>query len=324
MTMRLLGTCVIISAGASHAGYVCSPVPSENTAKKPPPVRKPPAGEMHRREPSRYPVLCPEGMMPMPIAYNRSKGRPSSESSSNAELNSSATNLLYNSGYKTFGSANIIGAFGSAQVCEPKLEPRAYEIGGHSLVELSVEDAKGKQIVEVGHIVGPTGAGDKGPQPTLFVFHWVDGKAGCYNGCGWVQVSKSVVPGMYEQVSSDPVPVGYEYFKGDWWVWYDGEAIGYFPGSLWAHAQTPFRAVGFAQWFGEVASPNTKPATQMGDGLFGDQAGACKWSGLYYVDGTNTSTWASDLGYTVTDPSLYRIGGKGIDNGFALGGPGSV
>lgn len=50
-----------------------------------------------------------------------------------------------------------------------------------------VQSEDGRHIVEVGWTVDRELNGDA--QPHLFVYHWVDGQATCYNGCGFVQYS---------------------------------------------------------------------------------------------------------------------------------------
>ena len=74
--------------------------------------------------------------------------------------------------------------------------------------------------------------------PHLFVFHWVNGLPACYNGCGWVQVSTRRYPGMVVTATSTPQQYAIESYQGNWWIWYQSEWIGYFPGSLWNNSYT--------------------------------------------------------------------------------------
>jgi hypothetical protein len=240
--------------------------------------------------------------------------------------------FLYNSARENLGMTALVdtafptGAFGSVVVSQPRVEPGWYRSGGHSLAELTVESEDGKQIVEVGWIVGNTGSGDPGPAPRLFVFHWINGKQTCYNGCGWKQTSTTKVPGMVltPAARGELTSMGISYFGGNWWVFFDNEYIGYFPESLWASASPAFDHVHNAQWFGEVCSGTSDtPPTGMGNGVFGTAQGACRWADLYYMhSSTNSSTWAAPS-YVATNPQLYVIGAKGVDRGFAFGGPGS-
>ena len=56
---------------------------------------------------------------------------------------------------------------------------------------------------------------------------------------------------------------GIQYFNDAWWIAYDSEWIGYFPGNLWDDKYTES---GLIQWFGEVAASSLKPCTEMGTG----------------------------------------------------------
>ena len=44
---------------------------------------------------------------------------------------------------------------------------------------------------------------------------------------------------------------GIQFFNGAWWIAYDSEWVGYFPGALWDDKYTQS---GLIQWFGEVAA----------------------------------------------------------------------
>jgi len=62
----------------------------------------------------------------------------------------------------------------------------------HSLFEFSVQGGVGNgNIVEIGWFKNTGYSG-----PHLFVYHWVNWMQTCYNGCGWVQWSSSIFPGM--------------------------------------------------------------------------------------------------------------------------------
>jgi hypothetical protein len=187
----------------------------------------------------------------------------------------------------------------------------------HTLGEIGVSSADGRQIVEIGWHVDPFVNHDA--QPRLFVFHWVDGQATCYNGCGFVQVSTTRTPGM--RVTSG-VTADYAIKRqgADWWMYYQGDALGYFPGSLWPNG---YSAAGHVQWFGEVAAGSSEPCSEMGNGERGTTPGAATMTNLYLVDGAGTSVPANAAPGAITAPALYSIG-QTTPTGFAFGGPGAM
>lgn len=192
----------------------------------------------------------------------------------------------------------------------------------HSLVELAVSSADGADYVEVGWTVDPlVNRGDR-RNPHLFVFHWVDGEPTCYNGCGWVQVSKSRVPGMRLDITEVPQDYAIEFRDGNWWVRYQREWIGYFPGSLWDNS---FTAASGVDWFGEVATSRPRPCADMGWLDFGSSNGP-------YVARMMSLTWIlpQQLGEVdaplatrtiVTDPTAYDLG-SATAGLVEYGGPG--
>ncbi|HEX4223348.1 MAG TPA: neprosin family prolyl endopeptidase [Pseudonocardiaceae bacterium] len=184
--------------------------------------------------------------------------------------------------------------------------------GAHSLQELAVETADKKQIIEIGWTVDDGLNGDT--EPHLFIFHWIDGVATCYNACGFVQTSPLVTPGM--KVTSGLVgQYGIAYRGGNWWLTYDGIGFGYFPGSIWAD----YHGFGLVQAFGEVVtSAGTTSCTDMGNGRFGTELDS-SWIGpLQLTGGRNNQPWQ----VFATLPQDYRMG-LVSPLGFHLGGPGT-
>ena len=61
--------------------------------------------------------------------------------------------------------------------------------------------------------------------PHLFVFHWVNWAPSCYS-CGWQQWSSTYYPGMdLANLVGKPVYMGYVYYQGNWWGWFDGQWV---------------------------------------------------------------------------------------------------
>ncbi|MBC3841364.1 neprosin family prolyl endopeptidase [Streptacidiphilus sp. 4-A2] len=185
--------------------------------------------------------------------------------------------------------------------------------GGHSLQELALQNSAQTSTVEVGWTVDPQLNGDS--LPHLFVYHWVDGQESCYNGCGFVQVSGSVRPGM-AVTSGTAGTYAVLYSGGNWWIYYDNQAVGYFPGSLWGGSYTSAQLV---TAFGEVAATDPTSCTQMGDGRPGSDSGS-SWIADYQLVG---SPDAPSFTVSATDPGEYDSG-SATATSFQLGGPGGA
>lgn len=199
------------------------------------------------------------------------------------------------------------GAYANFTITKPSLALTDF----HSLAELAVQSSSGNQVVEVGWTVDRLVNGDSDPH--LFVYHWVNGVPTCYNACGFVQYSPNVSPG-------DTLPqnatkrLGIQYYDGAWWIAYDTEWVGYFPGSIWSNN---FTQSGMIQAFGEVAGISLAPCTEMGNGLHGaTDNSAARIGSVSYINGP-----AVDLYVRSTSP--YYDVAKLSNRTFRYGGPGA-
>jgi hypothetical protein len=127
--------------------------------------------------------------------------------------------------------------------------PSAAGALGHSLSEISLQGGAGNgNIVELGWIADTVAYPDG--QPHLFVFHWLNWSPTCYNACNWQQYSSTYFPGMsIGALVGRSVYIGYVYYEGNWWAWFDNQWLGSFPGSEWGGA---YSKASLIQWFGEV------------------------------------------------------------------------
>ncbi len=189
---------------------------------------------------------------------------------------------------------------------------------GHSLEEMSVQAGPGYgNIVEIGSTVV---SGD--PDPQLFIYHWINWKGTCYNGCGYAQYSNTYWPGMdLKTMVGQQVYNGYVYYQGRWWAWFNDQWLGSFPGSLW---NGQFQESQQIQWFGEVATQNgVPPLDQMGDGLFAGNPAAAPMSTLCDV---NAAAWRcyyyNQQTLFQSDTDYYTMQGTGFGS-VRLGGPGA-
>jgi Neprosin len=201
--------------------------------------------------------------------------------------------------------ATVDGVAAQLTVAKPKLGAADW----HSLAEIAVQSADGQQVVEVGWNVDRVTNGDENTH--LFVYHWVDGKATCYNGCDFVPYAgATIAPGA--TLAADVIkPFGIQYSAGNWWIAYDSAWIGYFPDKIW---NSTFTKGGLVQVFGEIAASSTAPCTEMGNGKIPDDTtAAAKFGSVTYVNGPTvvlgvTATSARYPTYQVTDRT-FRYGG---------------
>jgi neprosin-like protein len=271
-----------------------------------------PTGLHHSPRPQLVPFLIVAGLSlasahagaqapapPQPTAYVQPKGMPGQVHGFAPD--GSTLVYFYADAYQFVDATSISGEY-------TQHAPTIGSVDYHSLAELAAQSADGLDIVEIGWIVSNTD-----PQPQLFVFHWIRGEPTCYNGCGYVQLSSTRVPGMHVDVTDTPQSYAIQYSGGDWFVGYQGEWIGYFPGSEW---NDEFTSIGLAQWFGEVAAGTALPCSQMGSGAFADQAGAASISNLL-VEGAAAQSLPGEL----TLPAAYSTAGMTATSYF-YGGPG--
>lgn len=289
--------------------------------KMPPPLPQEPGQQSASvAPPETHKAVCPEGQAPQPAERFLPKGLPLLKDrldDQKSEVTPQFTPpgvkviFLYDSAYQYLSAEGTV-AFLTQH--SPSLSSKDF----HSLAEVSGQSADQKETVEVGWTVDPGLNGDSNPH--LFVFHWVNGVPTCYNGCGWVQVSTTRYPGMPVTPTSTAQEYGMTYYQGNWWINYQHEWIGYFPGTLWSGG---FTQLGLTEWFGEVSatSPITRTSpttcTDMGNGLYGVDLNAASINTMYFINGPVASP-----SFFQTNPSLYEIFYPG-GSSFRYGGPGA-
>ena len=208
---------------------------------------------------------------------------------------------------------NATGAQIVMGIADPEVNQSAAAYGEHTLQELALQNADQTSTVEIGWTVDPSLNGDA--HAHLFVYHWVNGQESCYNGCGFVQVSKWIKPGM--RIHPGVGQFAIRNVNGNWWVYFDFQPVGYFPGSLWNGTYTKAQLISA---FGEVAEmgSDSPSCTDMGNGRFGSKPFASFIAG-YRLEG---STDAPNLAVRATSPSQYDFGAVSPTS-FRLGGPGT-
>ncbi|MBL7257397.1 neprosin family prolyl endopeptidase [Actinoplanes sp. LDG1-01] len=220
----------------------------------------------------------------------------------------SKVNYMYNVGSQ---SADTAGVYSNITIGKPELDRDDY----HTLAEIALQSADGKQIVEVGWTVDRLVNGDDDPH--LFVFHWINGEAQCYNGCGWVQADGAIKPGATLTYGVTK-KFGIQYYDKGWWVAYDTEWIGYFPEEIWNKQGVKFNRSGLVQVFGEVAAAASKTATctDMGNGTLSSKENAARVSSVSFIEGPTV-----DMFIRSTAEKTYPIAPISARS-FRYGGPG--
>ena len=254
-----------------------------------------------------HPLVCGNGKVPRPIGRFGVKGLPRIGLKDVPGVETAAQAGLfyfYNAAFQTGTAITSSAKFAQYQ---PSVGVQDY----HSLVEMAGQSPDGSNIIEIGWTVDPSLNHDD--LPHLFVFHWINSTPTCYNACGYVQVSQTRFPGMPVTLTKTPQQYAFKFDGTNWWVGYQGEWIGYFPGSLWSGQ---FTQLGFTQWFGEVAASSEQPCSQMGNGAFGSGNGAA------IVTAEKFGGASAAIQGELTDPEFYAIGAFSKKS-FHLGGPGA-
>lgn len=186
---------------------------------------------------------------------------------------SSTANAIYQYGaHYTYNAMTAvphqaIGASVTLDITKPKVSKDDY----HVITELNVSSnmIKGNKI-EVGYIV--SNYFGVSPEPKLVVFNWIDGVPKCFNGCGFMQVSKKYKPGM------SLTPNTKMHFKvikegSRWNVYVNNEVMGYYPMKLW---NNKFTSINYMSAYGEIAGSKSQATSELGNGHYGTNKKAAK------------------------------------------------
>lgn len=206
------------------------------------------------------------------------------------------------------------GMYAMIQIYQPVLAPGDF----HTLAELSVGTNDNHQMVEVGWSV------DRGffrdSDPHLFVYNWINGKPGCYNGCGFVPYDGGYNAGDTVVAETNKFKkFGIEHFNNAWWIAYDTSYLGSFPDSLWSSQNVTFTHGDYFQAFGEVAAASDQPCTQMGNGQKVSDGTAGKIGAVTFINGPPVNLTMQP------ENSVYGVAPlAGSNRSFSYGGPGAT
>jgi hypothetical protein len=207
--------------------------------------------------------------------------------------------------------------------------------GDFSLSQLwDVSEASTTQTLEAGWIHYPGKFGTN--NSVLFIF-WTpnDYASGCYDlDCsGFVQTSSAATLGAgfnnYSTSGGTQWGFGlqYEYYQGNWWLFFSGTALGYYPGSIYNGGPLTSGSANVVEYGGEAYTAGTS-WPQMGSGAFaGAGFGYAAFQNTIFYLSSSGSQWAS-LSPIVTNPGCYTLGITPASSGGSwgsyiyFGGPG--
>ncbi len=222
--------------------------------------------------------------------------------------------------------ANVYAQFASMTVEQPYIDYTHGVTGAHSLGQIwtmAKPDPSHLSDVETGWIED---AGQfNGTIPHLFISlfdynNFVGFVGGVGTSIPWVQSSSVAFPDMALSASNTTSHTfGTELYGGNWWIYYDGQWVGYLPPSAWT-SFFPNSVTDIASG-GEVATPEASTCTDMGyNGLFGSNSNAASDTTNYYLGASGMQNTA----FTpyASDPSNYSTGNWIGGYSFKYGGPG--
>ena len=170
----------------------------------------------------------------------------------------------------------------------------------------------------------------KDVSPHLFVYSIDCGGGGVYSsnefgGHYWVQSSGVTFPNQALTHNDAFHVYGARMTGNNWWIYYDGQWVGYIPHSRWAYGFP--NVINEAQAGGEVMTVNYSTCADMGyNALFGGNPEAAMFSSVWYEYNYNTQSANTDLSSYSSDPSNYATGNWSSppNHGYAFryGGPG--
>jgi Neprosin len=341
--------------------YTCGPKPSDLAM---PPPNPPPAPAAVDYQSHTYPEICPQGYLPVlptndapkpepPIsramlaqqeAQGDFKTQTALEQTRKEVTQSEATNkalpLVDPTGEELGGSlywhaqeestwpwTEETEGLWTWQTQEAPIVDTS-ETGGHSLGQLwANDDSYGwgeRSDVETGWM---RWAGCS--HTYIFLYHFDKGQADGYN-TGFHQESNKQVPST-ECNNGTPMGTddnfhefGIQRYGENWWVYHDGEWIGYYPKS--SFPRYFFYGLIVGQAGGEVNEPlwDYYPYTQMGNGQFGNSGTAAIFKEVWRYPLGKAGVYLNEASSWATEPSRYSVGrvheyGTGD---FRYGGPG--
>jgi hypothetical protein len=349
----------LLIAGVAQAAvtpshlYECRPRPAKAADPPPMPVLPPAVEKIQEKAiaADEFRPVCAAGEVPQPTgtaATPKMRARVSGEApprvarrkrargdrrSSLATASREASGGAWYSwaqGYQLFNGSKGVNALFAVQTNEQPYIPYEESLAGaHSLGQIwgIRETTKGCwSTIETGWMETAT-YGDVSPHLFIGGFDCgaFMGYAGKAYGMPWVQSSGVVFPNSVLTHNDAFHVYGARMTGNNWWIYYDGQWVGYVPHEAWVSLYPAVLTE--IQAGGEVATPNYSTCADMGyAGLFGGNPGAAMFSNVWYEYNYNTQSANANLTSYSSDPSYYATGNWSSppNHGYAFryGGPG--
>jgi hypothetical protein len=303
------------------AGEVPEPTRIPQLQKKLPPARSNSAGAVASRvRGGRY--FAPSGR----TQGRRSPGATASRSAINGYWYS------WSLGRQTYSVKKGVNSLLAVQTNEqPYIPTGENELGSHSSAQIWAIKDNGGGCISTAETGWSESLGQfKDVSPHLFVYSLDCGGSGVYSsnefgGFYWVQSSAVTFPNQVLTHNDAFHVYGARMTGNNWWIYYDGQWVGYIPHSRWSY-QFP-NVITEAQAGGEVMTVNNLTCADMGyNALFGGNPEAAMFSNVWYEYNYNTLSANTDLYSYSSDPSNYATGNWAYppNHGYAFryGGPG--
>lgn len=239
----------------------------------------------------------------------------------------------WSQGQQTYLSGKGVNSLFAVQTNEqPYIPTGESELGSHSSAQIwAIKRAPKGTCFSTAETGWSESLGQfKDVSPHLFVYSIDCGGNGAYSsnefgGFYWVQSSSVTFPNQALTHNDAFHVYGARMTGNNWWIYYDGQWVGYIPHSRWTY-QFP-NVITEAQAGGEVMTGNQTTCADMGyNALFGGNPEAAMFSNVWYEYNYNTQSANTDLLSYSSDPSNYATGNWAYppNHGYAFryGGPG--
>jgi hypothetical protein len=239
----------------------------------------------------------------------------------------------WSEGQQTYLSGKGVNSLFAVQTNEqPYIPTGENELGSHSSAQIwAIKRPLKGACISTAETGWSESLGQfKDVSPHLFVYSIDCGGNGAYSsnefgGFYWVQSSAVTFPNQALTHNDAFHVYGARMTGNNWWIYYDGQWVGYIPHSRWTY-QFP-NVITEAQAGGEVMTVNQTTCADMGyNALFGGNPEAAMFSNVWYEYNYNTQSANTDLLSYSSDPSNYATGNWSAppNHGYAFryGGPG--
>ncbi len=222
---------------------------------------------------------------------------------------------LWAGGGQTLSPNNAGGVSATITQANPNTTPSRYTFN-----EIWISSAtNNKQAIEFGWYT----KGDTTPSgPYMMVGYWVDGHFKGFNNNNFKVNPNYTGPKLgHTRLSFGNYNYRVQFIDGQWKFYHAGQYLGHFDESLWGGR---FTTIGNVQLFGEVTgSTVNKAQSQMGNGIFGHNAGSAAFTDISLINTNSTiNLYHFATNKSAYDYGLIQVNGATSKHGFRFGGPG--